>query len=57
MICEKCNGESRINAYGEVWCRDCYMLVYACKCNLKKENNSHKTTEEYLEIKYLVAKN
>ena len=34
MKCEKCNGEARINSHDELWCKNCAMLVYACKCHL-----------------------
>jgi len=35
MKCEKCGGESRINSYNEIWCKDCAMLVYACTCQIR----------------------
>ena len=40
MTCEKCGGESKINYHNEVWCKNCAMLVHACKCpmlDLKNE--------------------
>ena len=50
--CEKCNGETKINSYNELWCRNCFMLVHACKCNLTKENSSNETIEEHLALKF-----
>jgi len=35
--CEKCCGEARVNSHDEIWCRNCFMLVNACKCHLTKE--------------------
>ena len=39
--CEKCDGEVRVNSHDELWCKNCAMLVDACKCNLTKlqQNN------------------
>ena len=36
MKCEKCDGKVRINCHNEIWCRNCAMLVHACKCSLRK---------------------
>ena len=33
MICKKCGGEARVNSYDELWCKNCAMRVYACKCH------------------------
>jgi len=35
--CEKCGGEARVNSYDELWCKNCAMLVDACKCDLTKQ--------------------
>ncbi len=43
--CEKCGGETRVNSYDELWCKNCAMLVYACKCNLTKENHTHESLD------------
>jgi len=32
--CEKCGGETRVNSHDELWCKNCAMLVDACKCDL-----------------------
>ena len=37
--CEKCGGESRINSYDEIWCKNCAMLTRACKCPMVIVNN------------------
>jgi len=36
MRCEKCDGEVRINSHNELWCKNCAMLIHACKCHLTK---------------------
>ncbi len=37
--CKKCGGESRINSYNEIWCKNCAMLTRACKCPVMIVNN------------------
>jgi len=43
MKYEKYNDETRINSHSKIWCRNCMMLIFACNCNLTKENYSHET--------------
>ncbi len=42
--CEKCGSETRVNSYDELWCKNCAMLVDACKCDLTKLTQNHVPT-------------
>jgi len=40
MKCEKCDGKVRVNSHDELWCKNCAMLIHACKCHLTKEGEA-----------------